>query len=72
MDGLKAVINWMPLHNRKVTGVRVLDIAEEGATAIEIMVNQAIKEVQQQKIPILDIQITDTNCFIILGEKKSD
>ena len=62
----------MPLHNRKVTGVRVLDIAEEGATAIEIMVNQAIKEVQQQKIPIVDIQITDTNCFIILGEKKSD
>ena len=62
----------MPLHNRKVTGVRVLDIAEEGATAIEAMVNQAIKEVQQQKIPIVDIQITDTNCFIILGEKKSD
>ena len=62
----------MPLHNQKVTGVRVLDIAEEGATAIENMVNQAIKEVQQQKIPILDIQITDTNCFIILGEKKSD
>ena len=62
----------MPLHNRKVTGVRVLDIAEEGATAIENMVNQAIKEVQQQKTPIVDIQITDTNCFIILGEKKSD
>jgi|TARA_B100000809_G_scaffold141577_1_gene139134 uncharacterized protein (UPF0212 family) len=62
----------MPLHNRKVTGVRVLDIAEEGATAIETMVNQVIKEVQQQKIPIVDIQITDTNCFIILGEKKSD
>ena len=62
----------MPLHNRKVTGVRVLDIAEEGATAIETMVNQVIKEVQQQKIPIVDIQITDTNCFIILGEKKPD
>tara|TARA_B100000745_G_scaffold223321_1_gene149070 strand:+ start:299 stop:487 length:189 start_codon:yes stop_codon:yes gene_type:complete len=62
----------MPLHNLKVTGVRVLDIAEEGATAIETMVNQVIKEVQQQKIPIVDIQITDTNCFIILGEKKSD
>ena len=62
----------MPLHNLKVTGVRVLDIAEEGATAIENMVNQVIKEVQQQKIPIVDIQITDTNCFIILGEKKSD
>ena len=62
----------MPLHNRKVTGVKVLDIAEEGATAIETMVNQVIKEVQQQEIPIVDIQVTDTNCFIILGEKKSD
>ncbi len=61
----------MPLHNLKVTGVRVLDIAEEGATAIETMVNQVIKEVQQQKIPIIDIQVTDTNCFIILGKKKS-
>ncbi len=62
----------MPLHNQKVTGIRVLDIAEEGATAIETMVNQVIKEVQQQKIPIIDIQLTDTNCIIILGEKKSD
>ena len=74
MCGLLAwsVINWMSLHNQTVTGIRVLDIAEEGATAIETMVNQVIKEVQQQKIPIVDIQITDTNCFIILGEKKSD
>ena len=62
----------MSLHNQTVTGIRVLDIAEEGATAIETMVNQAIKEVQQQEIPIVDIQVTDTNCFIILGEKKSD
>ncbi|HIO41203.1 MAG TPA: hypothetical protein EYN29_06590 [Candidatus Marinimicrobia bacterium] len=62
----------MSLHNQTVTGIRVLDIAEEGATAIEIMVNGVIKEVSQQKIPIIDIQVTDTNCFIILGEKKSD
>ena len=62
----------MSLHNQTVTGIRVLDIAEEGATAIETMVNEVIKEVSQQKIPIIDIQVTDTNCFIILGEKKSD
>ena len=62
----------MSLHNQTVTGIRVLDIAEEGATAIEIMVNGVIKEVSQQKIPIIDIQVTDTNCFIILGKKKSD
>ncbi len=62
----------MSIHNQIVTGVKVLDIAEEGAKAIEGMVNRAIQEVQQQKIPILDIQVTDTNCFIVLGEKKSD
>ena len=62
----------MSLHNQTVTGIRVLDIAEEGATAIEAMVNGVIKEVSQQKIPIIDIQVTDTNCFIILGIKKSD
>ncbi len=62
----------MSLHNQTVTGIRVLDIAEEGATAIEVMVNGVIKEVSQQKIPIIDIQVTDTNCFIILGKKKSD
>ena len=62
----------MPPYNQTVTGIRVLDIAEEGPLAIEAMVNQVIKEVQQQEIPIVDIQVTDANCFIILGEKKSD
>ena len=62
----------MPPYNQTVTGIRVLDIAEEGPLAIEAMVNQVIKEVQQQEIPIVDIQVTDTHCFIILGEKKSD
>ncbi|MBT7935964.1 MAG: hypothetical protein HN722_07175 [Nitrospina sp.] len=50
----------------------MLDTAEEGATAIETMVNGVIKEVGQQGIPIIDIQVTDNNCFLILGEKKSD
>ena len=67
-----ASYNWMPLHNQTVTGIRVLDTAEEGATAIETMVNGVIKEVAQQGIPIIDIQVTDNNCFLILGEKKSD
>ncbi|MBT5549727.1 MAG: hypothetical protein HOB18_04665 [Nitrospina sp.] len=62
----------MSLYNQKVTGIRVLDIAEEGALAIETMVNQVIKDVQGQDVPIVDIQVTDTNCFLILGEKKSD
>ena len=49
-----------------------MDTAEEGASAIEKMVNRVIKEVQGQKIPIIDIQVTDSNCFLILGEKESD
>ncbi len=62
----------MSLHNKKVTGIRVLDTAEEGASAIETMINRVIKEVQGQKISIIDIQVTDSNCFLILGEKESD
>lgn len=66
------VLNWMSLYNQKVTGIRVLNIAAEGAAAIETMVNQVIQDVQQQKILIIDIQVTDTNCFVFLGEKQSD
>ena len=62
----------MSLHNQKVKGVRVLDTAEEGAKAIETMVNQVIGEMRQQGVPIIDIQVTDNNCFLILGEKKPD
>lgn len=62
----------MSLNNQIVTGIRVLDIAEEGAAAIDNMVNKVIQEMHQQKIPIIDIQVTDTNCFLILGEKGSD
>ncbi len=62
----------MSLNNQIVTGIRVLDIAEEGAAAIDSMVNKLILEMRQQKIPIIDIQVTDTNCFLILGEKSSD
>ena len=62
----------MSLHNQKVKGVRVLDTAEEGAKAIETMVNQVIGEMRQQGVPIIDILVTDNNCFLILGEKKPD
>jgi len=62
----------MSLNSKKVTGIRVLDIAEEGAKAIETMVNKVIQEMHQQKTPIIDIQVTDTNCFLILGEQNAD
>jgi hypothetical protein len=57
--------------DQKVTTVRVLDIAEEGARAIETMFNHAVAEINQEKTPIIDVRITDNHCFILLGEKKS-
>ena len=60
----------MSLNSKKVIGIRVLDIAEEGATAIENMVNKVIQELDKQETPIIDLQVTETNCFLILGEKN--
>ncbi len=62
----------MSLNSKKVVGIRVLDIAEEGATAIENMVNKVIQELDKHETPIIDLQVTETNCFLILGEKKPD
>ena len=53
----------MSIHNKKVTDIRVLDIAEEGATAIDKMFNKDIEEMHQQDTPIIDIQVTDNNVF---------
>ena len=56
--------------DQKITGIRVLDIAEEGAKAIETMVNNMVKEINQQNTPIIDVRITDNHCFLLLGENK--
>ena len=56
--------------DQKITGIRVLDIAEEGAKAIETMVNNMVKEINQQDTPIIDVRVTDNHCFLLLGEKK--
>ncbi|MBC8283049.1 MAG: hypothetical protein H8E32_04490 [Nitrospinae bacterium] len=56
--------------DRKVTGVRVLDISEEGAKAIEAMFNKAVAEINQDATPIVDVRVTDNHCFLLLGEKK--
>jgi hypothetical protein len=56
--------------DQKITGVRVLDIAEEGAKAIETMVNDMVEEINQQDTPIIDVRVTDNHCFLLLGEKK--
>jgi hypothetical protein len=61
----------MGLEAHKVSGVKVLNIAEENGEAIEKMVNRAIAEINEQKIQILEIQTTGDNLILILGEKKA-
>ncbi|GJL78173.1 MAG: hypothetical protein NPINA01_11620 [Nitrospinaceae bacterium] len=61
----------MGLESHKITGVKVLNIVEENAEAIEKMTNRAIAEIHQQKIKILDIQTTGDNLILILGEIES-
>jgi hypothetical protein len=60
----------MGLDSNKVSGIKVLNIVEENAEAIEKMVNKAIADIHQQKIKILDIQTTGDNLVIILGEQE--
>ena len=56
--------------DQQVTGIRVLDISEEGPKAIEAMFNQVIEEINIQETPIIDVQITDNHCFLLLGKNK--
>ena len=60
----------MKFEGYKISGVKVINIMEENAEAIEKMVNKAIEEIHNQKIKILDIQTTGDNLIIILGKNK--
>jgi hypothetical protein len=60
----------MGLDSNKISGIKVLNIVEENAEAIEKMVNKAIADIHQKKIKILDIQTTGDNLVIILGEQE--
>ena len=60
----------MQLEGHTTSGIKVVNILEESATAIEKMVNKAIEDVHQQKIKILDIQTTGDNLILVLGEKE--
>jgi len=60
----------MSLEGKKVSGIKVLNIIEESASAVEKMVNRAIDEVNEQNIKILDIKITGDNLVLILGDKE--
>ena len=59
----------MVFDGQKMTGIKVMNIMEESADAIEKMVNKAILEVAENNKVILDIRITDDNLFLILGDK---
>ncbi|MFQ5672746.1 MAG: hypothetical protein ACE5G9_06600 [Nitrospinales bacterium] len=59
----------MNLQGEKVASIKVINISEESADAIEKMVNATVGFLHKQNTKILDIQITDDNIFFILGEK---
>ena len=46
--------------------IKVVNITQENASAIEKMVNKAIGDFNKQKIKILDLQITEDNIFLVL------
>jgi hypothetical protein len=59
------------LNRKMVSGIRVLDIMEESASAIEDMVNKAIRETNDQQIEILNVLATGDNLILVLGEDKA-
>tara|TARA_Y100000310_G_scaffold193254_1_gene193223 strand:+ start:1318 stop:1500 length:183 start_codon:yes stop_codon:yes gene_type:complete len=60
----------MKFEGYKISGVKVVNIMEENAEAIETMVNKAIDEIYRQKLKILDIQTTGDNLILITGKKS--
>ena len=59
------------LDGKTVTGIRVLNIIEENASAVEDMVNKAIIELNDNEIEILNVLATGDNLILVLGEKKT-
>jgi hypothetical protein len=60
----------MRFEGYKISGIKVVNIMEENAEAIEAMVNKAIDEIYRQKLKILDIQTTGDNLVLITGKKS--
>jgi|TARA_B100000953_G_scaffold283785_1_gene263035 hypothetical protein len=60
----------MRFEGYKISGIKVVNIMEENAEAIETMVNKAIDEIYRQKLKILDIQTTGDNLILITGKKS--
>ena len=60
----------MRFEGYRISGIKVVNIMEENAEAIETMVNKAIDEIYRQKLKILDIQTTGDNLILITGKKS--
>ena len=61
----------MSLSDHKISGVKVLNINEESAEAIEKMVGRAIEEIESKGSKILDIQTSSDYLILILGNPGS-
>ncbi|NIQ02570.1 MAG: hypothetical protein GWM98_21155 [Nitrospinaceae bacterium] len=58
----------MSLEGQNVAGVKVININEESAGAIEKMVDKAIAEINDKGLKILDIQTSSDYMIMILGK----
>ncbi|QPJ63404.1 MAG: hypothetical protein G3M70_16575 [Candidatus Nitronauta litoralis] len=61
----------MNLEINEISGVKVINIIEENAQAIETMVNKAIEEIKVQNKILVDVQTTEDNIFLIFGNKRA-
>jgi len=59
----------MSLDGEKITGVKVININEESAEAIEQMVDNAIQEIRGNGMEILDIQTSSDYLIMVLGKR---
>tara|TARA_B110001454_G_C12499790_1_gene342194 strand:+ start:425 stop:607 length:183 start_codon:yes stop_codon:yes gene_type:complete len=60
----------MEMKGHIISGVKVINIVEENAAAIEKMANKMIADLHIKNIKILDLQITGDNLILVLGEKE--
>ncbi len=58
----------MSLQGRIISGVKVLNISEESPETIEKMVDQALREVREKGLDVIEMQTTGDNLILILGK----
>ena len=61
----------MSLSDHKISGVKVLNINEESAEAIEKMVGRALMEIESKGLKVLDIQTSSDYLILILKNSGS-